>query len=239
MEQSAHMEPTFKFKRFGMTDRRCGMKIGTDGVLLGAWAQPPLLNAAIADIGAGCGVVALMIAQRFHKATIDAIEIDKNASLDLIENVAESPFAERIRCHTGSFETMTGHFDLIVSNPPFFTESEHSPHESRALARHDSVLSPISLISYAEEHLHVGGKLAMIFPAGRLQEIELEAALHHLYLSRRCDVTSREGKAAARVMVEFTFGQEPRTVESLAISDSNGNYTDKYIDLTKDFYLNF
>ncbi len=235
------VDPTFRFKQFAVSDRRCGMKIGTDGVLLGAWARMYRIDGDVVDVGAGCGLISLMLAQRYAYAQrICALEIDAGAYADLWANVAASPWSDRIECVEGDFRKFTGMADLIVSNPPFFATGHHSPDFSRALARHGGLgLSPITLIGFAKEHLAPEGRLAMIFPSEMLSDVEMEAALQRMELSRVCRVTTCHGKAPSRILAELSSTATTIEYSELAIYDVDRRFTAEYVALTNEFYLNF
>lgn len=229
--------PTFRFKQFALSDRRCGMKIGTDGVLLGAWAQMPHGGRTVADIGAGSGLIALMMAQRYPQANVEAVEIDNGAAADAADNVAASPFAGRVTVSNRSFDHFTGPVDLIVSNPPFFVTGERAPRSARAAARHVGTLSPASLVERGPGLLNPGGSLAMITPADDADSLIFTAAMSHMYPRRMCTVVTRAGKAPCRILWQFSADDGPCLRETLTIRRPDNSYTDDFVNLTKDFYL--
>lgn len=227
----------FRFRQFGLNDRRCGMKIGTDAVLLGAWASLPHPAGRIHDAGAGCGIIGLMLAQRFPEAEVCFSEMDEGAFSDLNENVASSPWASRCETFRGDFTKLRGPFSLIVSNPPFFTEGERAPESARAAARHAGALSALTLPDYAAANLLPDGVLSMIFPATLLDAVEEKCAYARLNPLRICTVSPRPGAESVRVMAEFSPAPGVRRVTSLTIRDAEGHYTSEYVALTRDFYL--
>lgn len=234
----------FSFKQFDLTDSRSGMKIGTDGVLLGAWAQLSPSGTSIVDAGAGCGLIALMLAQRYPIAGITAVELDPDASADCISNIAASLWAGRVEVVEGDFidfaSSSARSFSLIVSNPPFFTSGAISPEAKRASARHEASLSCTSLIESASRILASDGFLSFIAPAERESELIFAAELRGLKLHRLCRVSSTQGKPPVRVMMEFSPADTLRPqISSLSIRTSSGSFTEPYIMLTKDFYLHF
>lgn len=231
------MTPTFSFKQFELSDARCGMKIGTDGVLLGAWARLAPGARRVADIGAGCGLIALMMAQRYADVTVDAVEIDPGAAADAADNIAASPWPDRIRTVNASFDTLTGPYDAIVSNPPFFRTGEQAPSEQRARARHSATLAPVSLVRWAANALAPQGTLSVITTAENPDDFEFEAMLVRMYVRRKCMVHTRADRPAMRIMWEFGRTQGPVETSELYIRDSANHYTPEYIELTKDFYL--
>lgn len=223
---------TFRFKQFALTDRRCGMKIGTDGVLAGALATLLRPDGRVADVGAGCGVIALMIAQRYPDATVDAVEIDPGAACDLRVNVANSPWAGRINVVEGDFNAIHGTFDLIVSNPPYYNNGDVAPDASRALARHAASLSPLSLVDFAVSRLAPGGVLAMIVPADAAADVEEAAVFARLSLARRVDVATSRRRGVTRTFIEFSADPYASPQSATLSTDS-----EEYRALTRDFYL--
>ena len=239
MNHKDAFEPTCCFKQFELSDKRCGMKIGTDGVLLGAWAKMPMSGGVIIDVGAGSGLISLMLAQRYDDVCrIYALEIEPGALADLKENTNRSHWAKRIEAYGGDFRDFEGRADLIVSNPPFFSNGEHSPEAARALARHGGGLSPVTLIDFAAEHLNPNGRLSMIFPCEPLPEVEMRSVLKRLELRRICYVTTCYGKAPSRILAEFSPTSGAIERSELSIYTSERRYTSEYVELTKDFYHN-
>lgn len=230
-------EITFRFKQFALSDSNCGMKTGTDGVTLGAWAD--CTNARyIIDVGAGSGLIALMMAQR-SKARITAVEIDPGAAGDAGFNIESSPWSNRINVVSGDicrFVPATPP-DLIISNPPFFCEGEMSADCSRAGARHEASLTYRTLIQYASSHLAADGRLALIAPAERCDGIIYNAEMLRLKVRRQCYLFSKPQARPFRVMLEIMRHDGPIDMSSLTIRDSSGKYTPEFKQLTKDFYL--
>lgn len=234
----------FRFKQFGLSDTRSGMKIGTDGVLLGAWTLPPFSASSVLDVGAGCGLISLMLAQRYPEARISAVEIDAGACADCRDNIASSPWLCRVEVIETDFidyaRTTTEKFSLIVSNPPFFSSGALSPEEKRASARHEASLSYASLIGLCPGLITPTGILAMIAPAEREEDIIFTAEMKGLKLKRLCRVCSVEGKPPVRVMFEFSPADTLRPeITTLFIRSAGGEFSPEYIQLTKDFYLHF
>jgi len=196
--------PVFRFKQFTVFHDRCAMKVGTDGILLGAWADITDCS-QILDIGTGTGLIALMLAQRSPSHTqIDAIEIDQEAYTQAKENVARSPWAGRIQIIHDSIQTYASaclkRYDLIVANPPFFENTCLSA--SRTLARHRQSLSPIDLISAADQLLAVNGKLAIIYPTAE-QFGAQNLASSNLYCRRQVYIQSTPHSTIKRVLLEI------------------------------------
>jgi len=219
------------------------MKVGMDGVLLGAWAN--VSGAAkILDIGTGTGLIALMMAQKNPSAQIDAIEIEQDAFQEATVNIQQSPWNERInteRCSFQEFAERTScKYDLIVSNPPFFTNGVKAPLENRAQARHSDSLPLEVLISGATKMLTEKGRIALILPIEHLPEIEQLAILNKLYISHLCRVKPNPLKSDFRILIELSCEQCVIQEEHLMIEfEKHHNYTPEYRELTKEFYLKF
>ena len=216
------------------------MKVGTDAVLLGAWVNIGEVN-AILDVGTGTGILALMMAQR-TKARIDAVEIDPSAAAEAQRNISLSPWPERVRIHTTSFQEfaigqMHG-YELIISNPPYFSNSLKPPDTARSKARHDDLLPLDTFMKGVDKLLSLSGKLAVIIPFEARNSWIPEAAKFGLSPSRKASVVPREGKPTSRLMIEFRKGGNPTYPEEMIlIRDLSGSYTQDYKQLTCDFYL--
>lgn len=231
----------FKFKRFSVSHGRSSMKIGVDGVLIGAWSD---LEGAtrILDAGTGCGVIALMCAQRSEMAHIDAIDIDADSICEASNNFENSPWQEQLKAIQTQFCTMAEDekYDLIISNPPFF-KSGVNPEESRRMsARHQGELSPFSLMEKGKSMLKASGRLCMIFPSDQLEDIAKAATSQSWGIKR---VTKVRGHAAApikRVLIELVNGEVGETEQTeLTLETTPGTPTEAYRNLCKDFYLKF
>lgn len=234
---AVHAPGVFRFRRFDVRHERSAMKVGTDGVLLGAWCSLPA-DASVWDVGAGTGLIALMLAQR-GAGRVEAIEIDAVAAEEARHNVALSPWPGIVNVVTGDFTEVEGSLpapDLIVSNPPFFNEALQSPEQMRATARHEGSLTFGTLFDIAAERLTPDGRLACIAPAPRVQELLFEATLRRLSLHRLTNVATVAGKAPKRVLLEF--GRQASATDDTTLTiRSDGKYTDEYRRLTSDFYL--
>lgn len=227
----------FQFKQFTIAQDQCAMKVGTDGVLLGAWAHG---GAHILDIGTGTGIIALMMAQRFTAATIDAIELDPDAASQAAQNVAHSPFAARINVvHTSlqHFQPDT-HYNIIVTNPPFFSHSLKSPDNSRRLARQTDSLPFSAIFTFAAQYLIADGELSAIIPTDYLEEFSQEAFMRGMFLSRQYTVKTVERKPAKRCLVAFS-PTRPAVFDKreVVLTGNDGQRTAWYSALTKAFYL--
>lgn len=231
-------EKVFRFKRFSVLNDRTAMKVGTDGVLLGAWC--PVDGAKrVLDVGTGCGVIALMVAQRNPVAAIDAIDIDHAAIEEAVINFANSPWGDRVVAHEGDFNEWEPceRYDLIVSNPPFFTDNLLPPDMSRSLARHGSALTYAQLIERASRLLTDEGSLAIISPTDAQEAIVEAATFASLPVRSIVNVIPVEGAPAKRTLWLLSRREMPFIKESLTITHSDGTFTREYIDLTKAFYL--
>lgn len=231
-------EKVFRFKQFAVLNDRTAMKVGTDGVLLGAWC--PVTDArSVLDVGTGCGVIALMVAQRNASAVIDAIDIDHDAVEEAQINFANSPWGDRLAAHECDFNRWDPavQYDLIVSNPPFFTDSLLPPDDARSLARHTQALSYSQLIEGAARLLSDDGTLALISPTDAEQAIISAAAFASLPARRITRVIPVENAPAKRILWQLSRRDVPYREESLTIARHDGTFTDEYIALTRAFYL--
>jgi tRNA1Val (adenine37-N6)-methyltransferase len=235
--------PYFQFKQFTVWHDKCAMKVGTDGVLLGAWVSLRQTTSSVLDVGAGTGLIAMMIAQRKADAAIDAIDIDREACRQASENIEKSPFKGRITVIRRSFpEYATAKkYDLIVSNPPFFAHSLKSPDGKRTLARHNDTLPLKLLIEHATGMLSEQGRIALILPVPLSSELDFIIATHRLYRIRRTDVVPTEESNPKRFLIELSPRNLPEkslTTDTLILESKNGRQrTHEYRELTKDFYL--
>jgi tRNA1Val (adenine37-N6)-methyltransferase len=218
------------------------MKVGTDGVLLGAWADPSgCLH--ILDAGTGTGLLALMMAQRC-KALIDAIDIDPSAAGQAVENVRSSPWSDRIRVSNVSFQefagSATGKYDLVVCNPPYFRNSLKPNNRSRTIARHSDNLEPDELLRSCVKVLRTEGRFCLILPSEQEEEFISLSAQNGLFPSKILRIKPVPGKPFHRVLMELGFCQKP-VEESEMVIEANGRhgYSPEYISLTADFYPGF
>ncbi len=222
------------------------MKVGTDGVLLGAWVEVRGDESRVLDIGTGTGLIALMLVQRIDNSqvTIDAVEIDEASAEQARGNISRSPWAEQIELHHTDVQSFSPaeRYDLIVTNPPYFVDSLRSPDRGRTTARHTTELSFADLINSAQRLLNPSGRLALILPVVESQRFEQEA-FGLLKLVRRCEVFGREGLAAKRHLSEYVLSSSAESLQPLESLTIEGNarhqYTEQYRELTRDFYLKF
>ncbi len=218
------------------------MKVGTDGVLLGCWTHIPASGfATIIDAGCGCGLLALMMAQRTSWANITGVDIDPGAVADAHDNVASSPWSDRVKILEGDVlgcKPEVVHPLLIISNPPFFTETLRSPDGERALARHGDTFGVRDLIEWSAGLMtEDDDRLAFIAPADRDAEIDYHLAIARLNPLRRCSVSSREGRKPIRTLWETGRAPLPCIKSQLDIRDTTNTLTQEYIALTSAFYL--
>ncbi len=224
-----------------MWHHRCAMKVGVDGVMLGAWADVRACR-RILDVGTGSGLIALMLAQRARRAHIDAIDIDAEAALQARSNVEASPWADRISVQHVALQQFTPAeeqgYRLIVCNPPFFTRSTPAPAAQRALARHDGMLPHDDLLCHALRLLDPGGRLCVILPVAEGERFVCRAAEAGLWCRRRVSVRPRADKAPKRLLLEMSRHNGTLTQGELVIhADTSGRYTEAFARLTRDFYL--
>lgn len=228
----------FRFRQFTVWHDRCAMKVGTDGTLLGAWARG---GHRILDIGTGTGLVALMMAQRFSDAQVTAVDIDPQAVAQARDNVAASPFAQRLTVLEGDVRLLCAEpplYDAIVANPPYFDNSLCCPDERRTLARHTATLSYGELMTAAARLLTDDGELSVIVPAECRSLLEGEAALAGLLKRRHCDVRTTPRKPPRRTLLSFGKKSLPGIVREEGIIETQpGMRSAWYAELTKDFYL--
>lgn len=231
----------FRFKQFEIHDEFSAMKIGTDGVLLGAWADVRDAR-SILDVGTGTGLVAIMCAQRNTSASVHGIDIVEAAAREAEQNMSRTAWHERLSAEHADLRSYNPdvRYDHIVSNPPFFLTSLHSPDAVRAMARHADTLPYEALISAAERLLKPGGRLSVVLPTECAATFRC-VAFERVWLSRITDVITREGEAPKRTLMEFRLSDMPLMpcADSLTIQAKDGSYTTEYRHLTAEFYLNF
>ena len=227
----------FRFKQFCIHHDRCAMKVGTDGVLLGAWGCVD--GRRILDIGTGTCLIALMAAQRNPEANVLGIDIDEEAVVQARENIAESPFCSRIECvlqDVLTFETEEL-FDAILCNPPFFTEDTLPDDKSRALARNNKNLPFRLLIKKVAELLAENGVFSLVVPSGLVREIVGLCLENGLHLVRRCQVHTTAQKPPRRTLLAFSRQDMKCDEQELCLMNKDGSRSPQYQELTKDFYL--
>ena len=230
--------PFFTFKQFTIRHDRCAMKVGTDGVLLGAWTDVSH-SCRLLDIGTGTGLIALMLAQRCPKASITAIDIDAEAVEQARENVLLSPWSDRVEVTLQDIcKYLTDkHFDTIVSNPPYFIDSLKCPNDQRNTARHTDTLDAERLLESVARLLTDDGRFSIILPAEQTDLLIQTAYAQGLYPSRQTAVITRPGLSPKRILMEFQKTKEAFQPDEIIIELERHVYSEGYIALTKDFYL--
>jgi tRNA1Val (adenine37-N6)-methyltransferase len=233
----------FKFKQFTVWQDRTPMKVGTDGVLLGAWTDADRPG-RILDIGTGTGLIALMMAQKFPAAMIDAVEIDKDAAMQAGENFRLSPWSERLRVfHTDVLDFISHkekEYSLIVSNPPWFSRSLKASSAGRTVARHNDSLPAGGLLRCVSKLLLSGGCFSIVLPADLEGSFIRKASESGLFPSKILRVRPVPQKAVSRILMEMRFSEEALREDELIIEPEGRHcYSEAYRKLTSDFYLAF
>lgn len=234
------MKP-FYFKQFVIHQDRCTMKVGTDGVLLGAWADVTDVRKAL-DIGAGTGVIAIMLGQRTESAEIHAVEIDEDSFTQAKGNMADAPWSDRLRVmHVSIQEYMRSthdRYDLIVSNPPFFSGGTFSNNQDRNSVRHTVKMPHGDLLTAVRNLLAEQGRFCVILPFLEGLRFEELARTYKLYCTRKMEVKPKEEKPVERLLLQFERREKEQVREMLVIQKEKRNdWTEEYIALTGDFYL--
>jgi tRNA1Val (adenine37-N6)-methyltransferase len=235
------MAKPFQFKQFSVAQDRCAMKVGTDAVLLGAWSALDHMPNTILDIGSGTGILALIMAQRSTAELIDALEIDSDAYEQCVHNFETSDWGDRLFCYHASLDEFVDEiedtYDLIISNPPFYTDHFKSRNEARNKARFEDALPFEELLTSASKLLSVTGQLSVIIPFS--EEINFISLAENvdLYPIRILRVRGQEESPVKRSLISFTFQENKIKVSELTIEITRHHYTNDYINLTKDFYL--
>ncbi len=241
-----HQPQPFCFKQFSVDHLRSAMRVGVDGVLIGAWADVsglPATGVAL-DAGCGCGMIALMVAQRWKNGHVIGMDIHEPSVREAMGNVASSPWADRVCILQGDVmsiaENDMGPLSLIVSNPPFFSSGIAHPDTPRLVARHACEFGPLTLPAIGMRLLMPRGRLALIAPAEMEQDIRVKGDEYGLSVRRICRVVTVAGKSPSRVMIEMEKSIDVTEMEqTLVIHDNKYEYTAEYKLLTGDFYLNF
>lgn len=232
----------FKFKQFSIEQDRCAMKIGTDGVLLGAWAPIENNPFSILDIGTGTGIISLMLSQRSNAQQIDALEIDDDAYEQAVDNFENSPWSDRLFCfHAGLDEFVEepeDEYDLIISNPPFYTDDYKSENEQRDLARFADAMPFEDLVEAADLLLSENGVFAVIIPFKEEDNFIALAKESELYPIKITRVKGTPTTEIKRSLLAFCRNESATFLtDELIIETARHIYTPEYIELTKDFYL--
>ena len=234
------MKP-FQFKQFSIQQDKTAMKVGTDGVLLGAWANLDFYPNSILDIGAGTGLIALMMAQRCDAEIIDAIELNDAAYEQTVENFENSDWADRLFCYHASLEEFTDEieekYDFIISNPPFYTSTYKELSEERAMARHAESLTYADLLESTSKLLSENGNCAFIIPFEEEKNFLKIAEENGLYPNRITRVKGAVNTPVKRSLLQLSFLKTEAIQSELTLELSRHNYTEEYKSLVHDFYL--
>ena len=227
------MSEGFQFKQFYVRHDRCAMKVGTDGVLLGALAWG--CNGRILDIGTGTGLCALMMAQRYPEAAVTGIDIDKDACQQAKENTSVSKNISIVNTSLQDYASEEK-YDAILSNPPFFEEALGCPDKNRDIARHTSSLPYSLLLSRCKQLLAEDGTLTLIIPFSAIQRMEEECAFHNLFIVKRILIKTTEKKSPKRTLLYLRQHPAPPMTSERVLME-NGQRSQWYAEITKDFYL--
>jgi len=231
----------FRFKQFSVSDDKSAMKVGTDAVLLGV-STDICKAGTILDVGTGCGVIALILAQR-SDVKIEAIDIDKSSIEDAMDNFNKSPWSGRLKAFHTSLQDYANEskfaYDLIVSNPPFFENSLESPDVKKKLSKHSDTLSHSELITSVARLLSPNGKFEVILPFTEREKFVNLALIENLFCSREILISPKMGKNPNRIILQFNREKSKRKILELMVRNQDNSFTEEYISLTKDFYLNF
>ncbi|MCK9422542.1 MAG: methyltransferase [Bacteroidales bacterium] len=229
----------FRFKQFDVDDIQSTQRVGTDAMILGSWAEPGQ-SVNIHDIGTGCGVLALMMAQK-SKASVDAVEIDQRSCLEAEKNFLRSPWGKRLCIINDSIQsfanTTSSSYDYIIANPPFFSNQLKSPYAQKNKTRHDQELTLTDLIFHIQSLLKDHGRFTLILPPDRATELVFLALNYNFNIGRQLTVYTKPGKKPKRILLEFgrTMAKKPIFSE-LTILDAQGKFTDEYLFLTNGFH---
>jgi tRNA1Val (adenine37-N6)-methyltransferase len=231
----------FQFKQFTIQQDKTAMKVGTDGVLLGAWVSVESDPFSILDIGAGTGLIALMLAQKSNAELIDAVELNSDAYEQTVANFEESSWGDRLFCYHASLQEFADEiddtYDLIISNPPFYTSTYKKLETDRAMARHTETLTYRELLQGVSKLLSETGSCAFIIPFLEATNFIKIAAEFKLFPNRITNVKGTETSEIKRSLLQFSFEEKPIEKSELIIEIERHNYTTAYKNLVQDFYL--
>ncbi|MFD1293755.1 tRNA1(Val) (adenine(37)-N6)-methyltransferase [Lutibacter holmesii] len=231
----------FKFKEFAINQDKTAMKVGTDGVLLGAWVQLKSEYFSVLDIGTGTGLIALMLAQKSNAEVIDAIELNDDAYEQAVENFEHSNWGDRLFCYHASLQEFSDEiddeYDLIIANPPFYTSTYKELSEERAMARHTESLTYVELLEATSKLLAEMGSCAFVIPFSEEQEFLKIANQNKLFANRITRVKGTAITPIKRSLLQLSFQKTAIETDELVIEIERHKYTQDYINLVKDYYL--
>lgn len=242
VKESPMRDDFFTFKQFKLRHRDAAMKVGTDAVLLGSWAFDATIPDRILDVGTGCGILALMIAQRFPKAHIQAIELEKKAFDEAHYNFENSPFSERLRIAQGNFLEMSEDekYDAIICNPPYYQDKISSSVPERNMARQERFLPPAEFwIKVSGVLNHERGRIAVVLPLDRMKMWEEQASLHGMTLQRKCWIRGNQTAEISRVLLEWIFKMDEMNCDEteVVVEQERGVLNNSYLTWTQAFLL--
>lgn len=233
----------FHFKQFSVSHDRCAMKVGTDAVLLGAWAPVNPTTKSILDIGAGSGILALMLAQRSNAELIDGLEIDGEAYEQCVTNFESSPWADRLFCYHASLKAFSNEidikYDFIISNPPFYNATYTTNNESRNTARFEAAMPFNKLLESVRKLLSKNGTFCVIIPF-KLEKKFVEIGKENtLFSDKILRIRGQKNSIIKRSLLSFSFKKKPVEINEIYLEEKRHIYSKEFINLTKEFYLKF
>jgi tRNA1Val (adenine37-N6)-methyltransferase len=230
------MHEIFKFKQFEIRHGSAGLKVNTDAILCGTWAEYTN-DKFILDIGTGCGIIALIAAQKSN-AEIHALEIEELAALEAIHNFKNCKWKNRLYLFKNSLQNYKPQikYSHIISNPPYFIKSVPSVEERKKIAKHTHTLQYQDIFEFANQHLIENGKITLIFPYTYKTEVFSFALTYNLYPAKICVVSAVTNKKPFRIVCQFTSKYKPPTQTYLTIMENSKTYSKEYISLCKEFY---
>ncbi len=230
----------FQFKQFSVEDNKSTMKVGTDAVLLGAWTKIQNTK-TILEIGTGSGVISIMLAQR-SEVKIEAIDIDKSSVNQASDNFKISPWNKHLAAKHFSLKEFIieskNQYDLIVSNPPFFIDSLKSPNKNKTRSKHTDELSYSDLIQGLIHFLSPQGRACLILPFTESKSFINLARLENIYLNKQLLIKPKKSKQANRILMEFSFSKTTLEKDEIYLRKADNSFSDKYKNMSKDYYLN-
>jgi tRNA1Val (adenine37-N6)-methyltransferase len=232
----------FNFKKFSINQNNAAMKIGTDGILIGAWVNVSKKFRAL-DIGSGTGIISIMLCQRNLNLELDSIELSPSAIMDAKINIENCNWSNRIKLFQQDLKDFipSSNYDLIVSNPPYFKESLQPSNAERSKARHQKDLKLGDILKFSKQHLSKEGSLNIILPFEQKKEAIEFAKKHDLNTVRECAVYPKPDKAPHRILIEFSKNENEQIIKESLVIEKAGrhNYTEDYKKLTREFYTIF